>query len=423
MSRLLPLLVAVALAAVGAAPAAAPAQDAPTREAPRADGRAGTAQDDRPPAIEAPSAIVVEASTGDVAYAKNPAQPRRIASTTKLMTALVTLESVALDDVLTVVPYAADPVESVGGLRAGERMTVRDLLRSLLLASANDAAVTLATGVSGSVPRFVEEMNARARRLGLRDTHFANPIGLDQEGNRSSARDLVRLAIHLRENAFFRRTVDLPRATLTSGDRRRTVVNRNLLVRRVPEVDGVKTGHTSQAGYVLVGSATRAGVTVVSAVLGASSEQARDAQTLALLRYGLRQYRRRTVVRAGQTLARADLAYRDEQVRLIAGRTISRVLRRGQDAQVRVVGAPRELDGPLTAGATVGTVEVRVGGRVVARTPLVTATAVEKAGLSTRVGHVLGQASTHLLVSVVVACTVLLVLLRRRVVGRMGSRA
>src|SRR3712207_1531637 len=192
------------------------------------------------------------------------------------MTALLAHEGVALDDVLTAAPYQPAPAESVVGLAPGERMTVRDLLRALVLPSANDAAVTLATGISGSVGAFVEEMNARARQLELRDTRYANPVGLDAPTNRSSARDLVRLAAVLRRDDFFRETTDLPRVTLRSGARPRTVLNRNRLVRDVGFVDGVKTGRTIQAGYVLVGSATRDGVTVISAVLGEPSEAVRD---------------------------------------------------------------------------------------------------------------------------------------------------
>ena len=373
------------------------------------------------PRVSAPSAIVVEATTGATAFAKAPSERRAIASTTKLMTALLTLEGAALDDVLTAAPYSPLPAESVVGLQAGERLTVRDLLRALLLASANDAAVTLATGISGSVPAFVEEMNAKARELGLGDTRFANPVGLDDPDNRSSARDLVRLAAVLRRNEFFRETTDMPRATLTSGATDRVVLNRNRLVRDEPVVDGVKTGRTTEAGYVLVGSATRDGVTVLSAVLGEPSEALRDADTLALLRYGLGRFERVTAVRADATLARADLKYRDAQVRLVPAAPVRRVVRRGQRPRVRVVGAPEELAGPLTAGARVGTVEVRLGDRVVARTPLVTATAVKEASLRERLGSVLSSPGTLLLLAGLVACTVLLVLLRRRVVRRVGE--
>lgn len=380
---------------------------------------AGRAQ--QRPDIQAPSAIVVEESTGDVVFERNPGEERQIASTTKLMTALLTLEGIALDDVLTTPGYAAGAAESVVGLREGERLTVRDLLRALLLPSANDAAVALAEGLSGTREDFVDEMNRRAEELGLRDTSFANPIGLDDPDNHSSARDLVKLAIVLRRERFFRETVDLERVTLRSGARNRTVVNRNTLVLEEPMVDGVKTGRTSQAGYVLVGSATRGGVTVVSAVLGAGSEAARDADSLALLRYGLSRYRRRTVLKEGEGLRTADLRFRDADVRLVAAETVRRVLRRGERARTRVTRAPLELDGPLPAGAEVGTVEVRVRGKVVKRVPLVTAVPVAEASLTDRVTSVLFRPVSILLVILLVGCTVLLALLRRRVVRRAGG--
>jgi len=375
-----------------------------------------------PPDVQAPSAVLVEASTGDIAFARKAGDARPIASTTKLMTALLALEGMALDDVLTAPGYDGGPAESVIGLERGERMSVRDLLRALLLASANDAAVALAVGLSGSTGEFVDEMNRRARELGLKDTSYANPIGLDEEGNRSSARDLVKLTAVLRGKPFFRETVDLPRAVLRSGSRRRPIQNRNTLVRDVPVVDGVKTGRTVEAGYVLVGSATRDGVTVLSAVLGEPTEAARNADTLALLRYGLSRYRRSTVLREGQGVRTAKLRYRDERVRLVAADTVRRVLRRGERAQARVVRAPTELDGPLPAGAEVGTIEVRVRGRVVQRVPLVTAAAVPEASVADRVISVLSRPLSVLLLVLLIACTVILALLRRRVVRRAGAR-
>jgi D-alanyl-D-alanine carboxypeptidase (penicillin-binding protein 5/6) len=374
------------------------------------------------PGVRAPSAIVLEASTGDVTWSQGASAKRSPASTTKLMTALLAAEAIPLDDVITAADYQPAPVESQIGLRPGERMTGRDLLRALMLASANDAAVTLAVATSGSVPKFVDEMNARARALGLKDTRFTNPIGLDTGQNRSSARDLARLALEVRKNDFLRQTADLPRATLQSGARKRNIQNRNRLVRFVPDVNGMKTGHTNQAGYVLVGSMTRGGVTVVSAVMGDPSEAARDDDTLRLLRYGVARYQRTSLVKRGATLAHADLKYRTERVRLVAGRGVDRVLRRGVKPTVKVVGAPKELDGPLTAGKPVGRVEVSVKGKVVATVPLVTATAVKEAGLSDRLSALLRESSTLLLIAGVVICTLSLVLLRRRVVRR-GVRA
>ena len=220
-----------------------------------------------PPDVSAPSALVVEASTADVAYDKAPNRRRQIASATKLMTALLTLERSRPSAVFRAVRYRALPVESKINLRPGERMTVADLLRGLLIESANDAAVTLAERVAGSRANFVKAMNVRAQQLGLRDTHYTNPIGLDAPGNYSSARDLVRLTLRLRAFEFFRRTVARESVTLRSGDRPRTLENRNRLV-RLPQINGVKTGHTQQAGYVLIGSGRKRGITLISAVLG-----------------------------------------------------------------------------------------------------------------------------------------------------------
>ena len=370
------------------------------------------------PAPRASAAILVQPETGDVVYAKNADRERPIASTTKLMTALLTLERSSLDDVVPAAPYHPLPAESVINLRAGERMTVRDLLRGLLLASANDAAVTLADHVSGSTPAFVRLMNRRARQLGLKHTHYANPVGLDAPGNYSTARDLAVLAQALLQKPFFAKTVNRPAARLESGARTRRILNRNLLVRRVPFVDGVKTGHTIQAGYVLVGAATRGGVMVVSAVLGEPSEAARDDETLALLRYGLRRYRNVVALRAGQRLASVKLKYRDEHVRLVAARTVKQVVRKGTRPTVRVEGVPAELNGPLAARSRVGTAVVRADGAEVARVPLVPARAVTEATLEDKAGSFFTKAGTLVLVAVLALSTLQLARMRRRAIRR-----
>lgn len=236
------------------------------------------------------AALVADAADGTVYYGDNERRTLPIASTTKLMTALVTLERVPLDAVFTAPPYEGGGDQSLMLLGAGERIAVRDLLRGLLLPSGNDAAMALAVGVAGSERAFVELMNARAQRLGMRDTSYADPIGLDA-ANRSSAADLVTLTRALRRHAFFRATVATPTVTLSSGAWARTLHNTNDLLGGPLHVDGVKTGHTKAAGYVLVGSATKRGRTVISVVLGTRSEAERDEATQRLLRYGLRRDR------------------------------------------------------------------------------------------------------------------------------------
>ncbi len=367
----------------------------------------------------AKAAVVMEASTGDVLLSHNGSQRRQIASATKLMTVLVALQRTDLDDVYSAVPYSAQPSESLIGLRPGERMSVRDLLRAALLPSANDAAATLAVGTMASTSAFVAEMNRRAVALGLAHTSYANPVGLDDPKNYSSARDLAKLAIRLRGYEFFRRTVDLPGAVLRSGGRKRLVTNRNTLVRRVADVNGVKTGHTGRAGFVLVGSATRDGVTVVSVVLGEPTERARDADSLALLRYGLRSYDARTALAKGRVVGEVPLRYRDgETVEVIAGSAVERVLRRGRSTRVVVDGLPAEVDGPLPGGTRLGTATVISGKEVLARVPVVTARAVEQASLGERLADVLVRAQTILALLVLLACSLPLLLLRRRALSR-----
>ena len=183
-----------------------------------------------------------------------------MASTTKLMTALITLEHVRdLGTVFTQNDYYPSAADSQIGLVPGERMTVRDLLTALMLPSGDDAAEDLAYNVGhGSIARFVAMMNARARQLGLTATHYSTPSGLDTPGNHSSAVDLDRLAAYdLSHSRAFARIVSLRRAVLRSGSHVRVVTNRNTLVGEYPWIDGVKTGHTLAAGYVLVASAHR----------------------------------------------------------------------------------------------------------------------------------------------------------------------
>jgi serine-type D-Ala-D-Ala carboxypeptidase (penicillin-binding protein 5/6) len=340
------------------------------------------------PSISARSAVLVDARDGHVLYAHRSRTRRPIASTTKLMTALITLQQFPrLGHRLAAAPYKAGPAESRINLRPGERLAVRDLLLALLLESANDAAETLARGSTGSVRSFVARMNERAERLGLRDTHYANPVGIDDPANYSSAMDLSLLARTLLKNKTFATIVDLPSARLRTGARPRIVSNRNRLVATVPWVDGVKTGHTQQAGYVLVGSGTRKGVHLVSVVMGAPSESQRDADTLALLRYGFSRYHVARPVKAGMPLTRAKVEYfGDRKVPLVARQGVKVPLRRGQRART-VVDAPEELKGPIPAGTRVGSVSVFKEGQRVRVLPLETGEAVPEAGFLRRLVH------------------------------------
>jgi D-alanyl-D-alanine carboxypeptidase (penicillin-binding protein 5/6) len=364
-----------ALAALVAALGALAALPAASRAAPAC-----------PAAVTAPSAIVIEVSSGQAACAKNAESERPIASTTKLMTALLALEHGHLSRKLPTSSYRPSPAESVIGLLPGERLTTRDLLRGLLVYSGNDAAMALAQGIAGSERAFVRQMNRRARQLGLRETHYENPIGLDSDGNYSSAHDLVRLAVVLRTNPLFRTIVDSPAVTLHSGARPRHFLNRNDLVRDLPWVNGVKTGHTSLAGYILVGSARRHGVQVVSAVLGTSSESSRDAQSVALLKAGLRAFRNVAAAPAGRAvpgLDRVPIRYRPgARLRLVVGDNgVRAIVRRGHRDEItlRPAKVPHDVAGPIRAGQVLGSADVLRGHTRIGSVPLVAAEGVPAA--------------------------------------------
>jgi D-alanyl-D-alanine carboxypeptidase (penicillin-binding protein 5/6) len=352
---------------------------------------------------------VVDARDGTVMFAKRPDAERSIASTTKLMTALLALERAKPGEVFTAPAYNALPAESRINLRPGEQMTVHDLLEALLLESANDAAVTLAEGVSGSREAFVKDMNARAAELGLDNTSYANPIGLDEAGNHSSARDLASLTRVLLRRPRFARIVDMPEAELESGVRPRVVANRNDLVASHPWVSGVKTGYTLDAGNVLVGAAKGpGGVRVISVVLGEPTEAARDQDTLTLLRWGLGRFHRVRVLDPRRMLAQADIKYRDSTARLVARRGAVLTIRDGEHIRRRVK-APDEVEGPLAAGVRVGTVTVLLDGRSARRVALVTAEEVPGAGPLRVLLSWLGVPLTLILVLAILVAVVLAV--------------
>ena len=299
---------------------------------------------------------------------------RQIASATKLMTAFIALRDLELSDQVTAPEYAAAPGESLMGLQAGEVTTVRDLLFGLLIASGNDAAAALALRVSGSLPDFVAEMNRTARRLGLSETTYADPIGLDG-ANTSSARDLASLAIRLREERLFRRIVDTPEITVGEGESEHRLVNRNTLVRSEPFVDGVKTGTTLAAGYVLVASGERKGVELASAVLGAPGEAERDAATLELLDYGFSLYRERTLVARGERIGTVTLSEGRGPLPLVAAEPVTAIARADQRVEVDYE-RPAPPPGAVARGQEFGVAAVTLDGEEVGEVAVVAGRAV-----------------------------------------------
>ena len=344
----------------------------------------------KPPPTEARSWALIDARTGAVLTSHAGAMRLPIASTTKLMTAWVAMHELPLDRIVQAPPYDATYGESLLGLRTGERISVRDLLYGLILRSGNDAAHALALAAAASQERFVGQMNRRAAALGLADTHYANPIGLDQRGNFSSAFDLTTLTRRLLALPAFARIADSRRAVLRSVRPPRRISTINELLLMAPWVTGVKTGHTFGALYVLVGSGSRKGVELISVAIGAPSDEARYADNLDLLEYGFSLYRRRQPVRAGEELAGASIRYSGGTLPLRAGRTLTVGLRRGQRSRL-AVRAPTEVEGPIRRGAVLGRATVLVGGRPVGTVALRAGRAIPSASAFDRVRAFFGD--------------------------------
>ena len=341
-------------------------------------GQAAAKGTNRPPQLQSRSWGLIDARSGDVLTSHALGKPLSIASTTKLMTAYVAMKEMPLDKIVRAQPYEAEYGESLMGLRAGQRISVRDLLYGLILLSGNDAAHTLAIDAAGSEKRFVALMNRYAAALGLSHTRYANPVGLDEKGNYSSAGDLMTLTQHLLREPAFAKIADSRSAVLRSVHPRRRIESINELLEMAPWVTGVKTGHTFGALYVLVGSGQKHGTSLISVVIGAWTDEERFDGNLALLEWGFHQYRHKQPIRAGQDLANPEIRYSGGELPLRAERSLAVGVRRGQRVEVQV-NAPHDVEGPLRRGKKLGRATVFVEGRRVGGVALLASRSVPKA--------------------------------------------
>ena len=365
-----------------------------------------------PGEIEARAWIVVDARSGDVLASHAARERLPIASTTKLMTAYVAMKELGPEKVVRAAPYEATYGESLLGLRTGERVSVHDLLYGLVLVSGNDAAHTLAVASAGSEERFVRQMNRYAAALGLADTHYANSIGLDERGNYSSAADLATLARRLLRIPVFAKVSDSRTALLRSLRPPRRIDTLNDLLTMVPWATGVKTGHTFGAGYVLVASGERKGVSLVSVAIGAPTEESRFTDNLELLEWGFSRYRRKLPVRAGQDLADPEIRYSGGRLPLRAERSLQVGVRSDQRLDLRV-GAPEEVEGPIRRGARLGRAIVFVDGRKVGAIALRAGRSVPEASLFDRARAAVADNSIPFAIAVFVILILGVILLRR----------
>lgn len=327
-----------------------------------------------PPVIGAKSYLLIDSRTGAELASLNPDAPLAPASLTKLMTTYVVFSALAegqlsLDEEVTVSEKAWRTEGSRMFIEVGTRVSVKDLLLGMIVQSGNDASVALAERVAGTESVFAELMNQHAARLGMRSSYFANATGLPAEGHTTTARDLATLARALIED--FPDHYDWHALKeFTYNDIRQT--NRNLLLWRDDSVDGLKTGHTEDAGYCLVASAKRNDMRVISVVLGTSSTKARTDGSQALINYGFRFFETRLLFRAGEAVTNARIwKSANEMTPLGLLEDLYVTVRRGAYDQLEsTMNIPSILAAPVSAGQPLAEIAVKLGDKTLLTAPL-----------------------------------------------------
>jgi D-alanyl-D-alanine carboxypeptidase (penicillin-binding protein 5/6) len=317
------------------------------------------------PVINAQAAIVMDANSGRILYSKNADQRKYIASTTKIMTAIVTLEKGNIDDVVTVSKRAASVNGSSINLREGEKLKLRELLYGLMLNSGNDAAMAIAEHIGGDVETFVDMMNEKAKELNLLNTSFKTPHGLDRDGHYSTANELAQLTRYALLNPEFAKICKTVSTTITG----RSLYNTNEMLGFYPGTDGVKTGYTGQAGRCLVCSVTRDGWKLISVVLGCPTRNIRADSSKKILDYSFKNYKQHILLRSGEELK--DLSVikgKKKFVSLMAADEVKYPLKEEELSNLkRVENIPDYLEAPVGQGIDIGNISFSLNGNIFAK--------------------------------------------------------
>jgi len=393
-----------------------------------------------PPAIIAETAIVIDAKTGQVLYDKNMNEQREPASTTKVITALLALESLDINQTVTIDAETPFTEGSRVYLLEGENIKVEQLLYALLLESANDAAVALGKEISGSIPAFADRMNKKAAELGAKNTHFVNPNGLHEEGHLTTAYDLAMIAKEAMKSEEFRELVTTYRYVIPATNKQDTryLYNTNRLIydektkvlvngaQRAAKYEGstgIKTGYTSHAGGCLIAGAIRGETELISVVMK-STDEGRFADSIALLDYAFENYKSIKTMEAGTILGEIPVKQGTERkVQVVALEDAYATL--PMEASDSVVNTKILLDNkvraPIAMGQKVGVVEIYEGDQLVGTVDAVTASGIPEGGILTIIGisdetaKVIERAFASILILLVLLFSGYVVLKRRQV--------
>lgn len=311
-------------------------------------------------------------------YDKSADERHSMASTTKIMTALIALENSELDRIVTVSEKAVGIEGSSVYLKENDQYTMESLLYALLLQSANDAATAIAIELGGSIEGFAEMMNEKAASMGLTDTHFENPHGLDSENHYTTAKELALITAEALKNPVFKTIVSTYRKTISTvdGESVRTVVNHNKMLLLYEDAIGVKTGFTKKTGRCLVSAAERDGLTLISVTLNASNDWSDHKK---LLDYGFGEYEKRVLSNSGELAFDVNILNGEkETVRCSNPNEISLILKKTQGEIKRVTELNRTVSAPIKKGDVLGQVFFKSGETVLASSPLIAESDVEE---------------------------------------------
>ena len=351
------------------------------------------------PKVEAQAAILIEADTGRILWEKNAHEPKAMASTTKIMTCILALESGMLDDVVTVSKRAARAPEVKLRLKAGEKQRLEDLLYALMMKSSNDAAVAIAEHISGSVEAFCEKMTQKARELGAKNTVFKTPNGLDANGHQSTAYDLALITRYAMKNPKFVEIINTKQITIPQEGNYRSyyLSNTNRFLNEYPGANGVKTGYTGKAGYCFVGAAKQNGMQLISVVLasgwGARGKEQKWVDTKRLMNYGFKYYKKVCLLEKNKLLKTIPVERAKEtSVSLYSGKDIFTTLNEEERSKVQIkIDAPQSVEAPITKGQKLGTVQVSIGDELIGTVPLVADRSIERHDFPTSLKKVLNN--------------------------------
>ncbi|HEY3375315.1 MAG TPA: D-alanyl-D-alanine carboxypeptidase family protein [Candidatus Aquicultor sp.] len=349
---------------------------------------AETSETPVPPQLDEPSGILIDASTGEVLWEKNADQHRAIASTTKIMTAILAIESDRLEDTVTVNSDVIPATRWGIKLVPSEEIKLRTLLYALMLPSANDSAIAIADKIGGSVDNFVKMMNVKAINLGAENTYYVNPHGLPGEGHPySTARDLALVTRYALKNKVFAEIVMTKTMKLgrTIPKVENAVENTNKLLWQYPGMIGVKTGHTNEAGFCLVSGAQRDDVSLIGVLLGAKGPDIQFCDSARLLDYGFSLYEKQRVVSQKKVYKVFRLDY-GQKIVLVPASDLDVLIRRSSTISVKVLSQPSPSL-PVKKGTRLGTIVVSQNGRILANTALVAKAEVKDATFSQILGY------------------------------------